>query len=83
MKKLLIIGSTLIAFSAVNLLVNNNSNAHALLSSNVSDTVPKKDTTKKDSAFAQLTENNVYTASIDTVPKKDTTKKDSTFLALR
>jgi hypothetical protein len=84
MKKLLIIGSTLIAFSAVNLLANSNSNAHTLSSYNVSDTVPKKDTTKKkDSTFAQLNENNAYVASLDTVPKKDTTKKDTTFLAMR
>ncbi|HTE12416.1 MAG TPA: hypothetical protein VK645_15635 [Chitinophagaceae bacterium] len=83
MKKLLIIGSTIVAFSAVNLFANSNSNAHTLSSYNVSDTVPKKDTTKKDTTFAQLNENNAYVASLDTVPKKDTTKKDTTFLAMR
>ena len=84
MKKLLIIGSAIVAFSAVNLLASNNSNAHTLSSYTVSDTVPKKDTTKKrDTTFAQLNENNAYVASIDTVPKKDTTKKDSAFFALR
>ena len=82
MKKLLIIGSTLVAFSAVNLFANNNSNAHTLSSYNVSDTVPKKDTTKKDSLF-QLDQSAAFVASLDTVPKKDTSKKDTTFLAMR
>ena len=88
MKKLIIIGSTLIAFSAVNLLANN-SNAYTNSASDVAvtDTVPKKDTTKKKDttfALAQLSENTAYVASLDTVPKKDTTKKkDSLFLAMR
>ena len=48
MKKLLIIGSTLFAFSAVNLFANDsnavyNGNGQAT----ISDTVPKKDTAKK------------------------------------
>lgn len=56
MKKLLIIGSTLFAFSAVSLFANDsravyNGNGQAT----ISDTVPKKDTTKKkDTAVLQL-----------------------------
>ncbi|MEO6316166.1 MAG: hypothetical protein ABIU63_09470 [Chitinophagaceae bacterium] len=83
MKKLFIIGSALIAFSAVNLFANN-TDAYAISSTNnTTDTVPKKDSTKKDSALAQLSENTAFLASMDTVPKKDTAKKDSLFLALR
>lgn len=56
MKKLLITGSVLFAFSAASLLANNiqpvhNVNGQAIMT----DTVPKKDTTKKkDSAALQL-----------------------------
>jgi len=82
MKKLIIISSALIAFSAVNLLANN-SNVYTSSDVAVTDTVPKKDTTKKDSSLVQLTENTAYLASLDTVPKKDTTKKDSIFIAMR
>jgi uncharacterized protein YneR len=64
MKKLLIISSALIAFSAVNLFANDNSNsngqAQAISGYNqaTSDTVPKKDTTKKktDSLTFQVNE---------------------------
>ncbi len=83
MKKLIIISSALIAFSAVNLFANN-SNAYTNSPDvAVTDTVPKKDTTKKDSGLVQLTENTAYVASLDTVPKKDTTKKDSIAYAVR
>jgi hypothetical protein len=56
MKKLLIIGSTLFAFSAVSLFANNtnavyNGNGQAT----ITDTVPKKDSTKKkDTVLIQL-----------------------------
>jgi hypothetical protein len=56
MKKLLIIGSTLFAFSAVSLFANNtnavyNGNGQAT----IMDTVPKKDSTKKkDTVLIQL-----------------------------
>jgi hypothetical protein len=64
MKKLLIISSALIAFSAVNLFANDNSNsngqAQAIFGYNQAslDTVPKKDTTKKktDSITFQINE---------------------------
>lgn len=62
MKKLLIISSALIAFSAVNLFANdsaigNNGKVQAISGANtaVMDTVPKKDTVKKkDTATLQL-----------------------------
>jgi len=78
MKKLLIIGSALVAFSAVNLFASN-SNAYTKTADvAVTDTVPKKDSTRKDSSFTlpQLNDNNAV-ASLDTVPKKDSTRKDS------
>jgi len=80
MKKLLIIGSALVAFSAVNLMANNSDGYSKTSDVAVTDTVPKKDSTKKkDSSYAlaQLNDNNAFVASLDTVPKKDSTKKDS------
>lgn len=64
MKKLLIVSSALIAFSAVNLFANDssNSNGQAQAISGINqaslDTVPKKDTTKKktDSITFQINE---------------------------
>ncbi|MFT3934640.1 MAG: hypothetical protein QM726_13535 [Chitinophagaceae bacterium] len=57
MKKLIVISSALIAFSAVNLFANdnnvNNGKAQAISASQYSlDTVPKKDTTKKKDSIA-------------------------------
>jgi len=63
MKKLIIISSALIAFSAVSLFANDNShnvNAQAITADNhlAMDTVPKKDTSKKktDSITYQIKE---------------------------
>jgi len=60
MKKLIIISSILIAFSAANLFAgNNNSNAQLITAGKTSmDTVPKKDTLKKkkDSVTFQIKE---------------------------
>ena len=84
MKKLFIIGSALIAFTAVNYIASNNTGVYANSVAST-DTVPKKDTAKKkDSIAFQSNENTAFLASMDTVPKKDTSKKkDSLFLAMR
>ncbi|MEO5685416.1 MAG: hypothetical protein ABIQ88_22405 [Chitinophagaceae bacterium] len=60
MKKLLVISSVLIAFSAASLFANesnavNNVKGQAISTASM-DTVPKKDTTKKDTTFLQLQE---------------------------
>ncbi len=48
MKKLLIIGSTLFAFSAVSLFANDTKLVHNVNGqATITDTVPKKDSTKK------------------------------------
>ena len=56
MKKLLIIGSVLFAFSAVSLFANDTKAVHNVNGqATIADTVPKKDTTrKKDTVFLQL-----------------------------
>lgn len=56
MKKLLIIGSVLLAFSAVSLYANDTATVYNVNEqATIADTVPKKDTTtKKDTATLQL-----------------------------
>jgi hypothetical protein len=88
MKKLIIIGSALVAISAVNLFANeppvNNGKVQSLSALNTinSDTTPKKKDTaypkKKDTThFAYNTYNTYKTMSADTTPKK----KDTAYLA--